>query len=461
MASIHSASNISSPSGTLLTAATIPKQRIALGSLMRPMKGVWPAPDNTNGPLTGDTGIASGTPTTTGMTLYGWDSGAFNTQSQHWVVTPTGTGQNTSGYSACINASTPRFYTYGYMQNQPQESNIDFSFVTDSTKVTIMYYRNNSYQNFNYPNHQDMQVYAEYQGEMRKLNQLPITYSGGSGIYYRTLTMLEARTLEYRVMLPMDCWLIGVYINTTASIRKAPNKPFIITNGDSWNEPSGNAIKDPVGGAYPTGTYRVAGLSQMIAEATGFAVALCAQGGSGEFNVNDGVSHDQTYVSSTGMSTFHGQSRIDDMSAKFFARSPIVWTIGGWNDDTLAGVPYRTNYRDRVVAGIDRMVAAKSDIQLMYSSVQPVSITPGDAHELGALGQADACALRPNNVIGFINQMPMWPNTTMSGQRGANVNSTDTIHLHIKGSEMVANWNLAEAAKFTIPLDYYNAMLAA
>jgi hypothetical protein len=461
MANIHFSSKIETPDGTLVTSTTAPQQRVALGSLMKPMKDVWPAVDGVNGPLTGDTGITAGTPTTTGMTLYAWNSGVFNTQSQNWVVTPTGTGQNTSGYSACINASTPRIWSYGYLQNYPQESNIDFSFVTDATTITIFYYRNNSYATFSSPNYHDMQIYAEYRGNMRKLNQMPATSTGGGGLFYRTLTMLEARELEYRVMLPMDCWFVGVYINNTATIRKSANRPFIITNGDSWNEPTGNVLSSPVGGAYPTGTYRVAGLSQMIAEATGWAVALCAQGGTGEYNVNDGVAHPQTYTNANGMSTFHGQSRINDMSTKFFSRHPIVWTIGGWNDGDVVPAPARTSYRDRVLEGIDRMVAAKSDIQLLYSSIQPVDITPGNNRDLSRQGQADACALRPNNVIGFVNQMPMWPDTTMSGQRGANVNSSDTIHLHVKGAELVANWNLAEAAKFTVPLNYYNAMLAA
>lgn len=458
MANIHFSSKIETPDGTLVTSSTAPQQRVSLGSLMKPMKDVWPAVDATNGPLVGDTGIAAGAPTTSGLTLFPWSSGVFNTQSQNWVATPTGTGQNTSGYSACVNASTPRVWTYGYMTGSPQESNIDFSFVTDATTITIFFFQ---YAGYSGSAHKDMQIYAEYNGNMRKLTRMPAVNSSGDGLFYRTITMKEARELEYRVMLPMDCWLIGVYINTTATIRKAPNKPFIITNGDSWNEPSGNVLASPVGGAYPTGTYRNVGMSQMIAEATGFAVALCAQGGTGEYNCNDSTSRDQTYVSANNTSVFHGQNRINDMNTKFFARNPIVWTIGGWNDGTLPPSPYRTSYRDRVLAGIDRMVAAKSDIQLLYSSIQPVSITPGDVRDLSALGQADACAQRPNNVIGFINQMPMWPDTTMSGQRGANVNSTDTIHLHAKGADLVANWNVAAMQRFTIPLNYYNGMLSA
>ncbi len=455
MASIHAASYINTPDGQLQGPSG---PQVSLGSLMKPMKDVWPAVDATNGPITADSGIVAGTPSTSGLTLYAWDSGMFNTQSQSWVVTPTGANQNTSGFSACMNASTPRIHTFGSLTNYPLESNIDFSFVTDATTITLFYFVNGAYSGNTYHDHQ---IYAEYNGSMRKLTMLPATFNASNGVMYRTITFKEAREREMRVMLPMNGWLIGVYINTTATIRKAPNKMFVITNGDSWNEPGGNILASPIGGAWPTGTYRVGGMSQMIAEATGWAVGLCAEGGTGEFNCNDGQSRDPSYTDGGGTSVFHGHTRIDDMATKFFAKSPLVWTIGGWNDGSHGGTPYKDTYYARVLQGIDYFVSKKSDIKLMYSGIQPVDITAGDMRTLSVQGQAQACAERPNSVIGFIDEMPMWPDTTMSGQRGANVNSTDTIHLHIKGAELVANWHLAAASKFTIPLDYYNKMLAA
>jgi hypothetical protein len=467
----HALADIINPAGETLGAGNggpvvSGDARIVLSDIIKPMKKAWPDPDPVNGPLLTDTGMVAGAPATSGLTLYPWNSGAFNMQSQAPWTAPTGEYANNSGFSACWNASTDRMITWGINAGQPQDSNQEYGFVTDATQVTIVYMHFTYYETRNY---HDMQVYADYDGEMRKITRMPRTGSTGNGIAYRTLTFAEAREREFRLLLPWNCHFIGIYVNSKAGVRPGPNHLLIATNGDSWNEPSGNVLATPIGGAFPTGTYQNFGLSQAILEATGASVILIAQGGTGYYNVG-GTSRDEEYVTSDAngsVSVFMSRARMEDFATKFGDRNPLLFTIGGWNDGTLPPAPVRTNYAARVTSGIARAVSSvqavtgRDDLQLMFAGIQPVSISgTGDARYQANLGIADACAAaNPKNVIGYIDEMPMWADTSMSGQRGANVNSADTIHLHSKGAEMVANWLIASASRFSIPESYYRGML--
>lgn len=469
MTNVTALTNITAPAGPLGPSTTtstpttaVGSGRVTLGPLMRPMKGAWPAPDATNGPLLSDSGLVSGAPSTSGKTFYPWDSGVYNTQSQNWAQFPNGSLQNNTGTSVCANYSTARAYTLGPSIGLPVESNTDFGFVTDATTVTIYYFHYTYNVGRNY---HDQQIYVEHDGVMKKVTTMPTTGSVAAGLCSRTLTFKEAREREFRVMLGWTSLFAGVYVESTATMRQSPNKPLIITNGDSWNEPTGNILATPIGGAYPTGTYENAGLSQMLAEATGFAVALCAEGATGYFNGADGASHTESYVNSTwpgiNNSVFLSERRVAAMAAKFFPRNPILCNIGGWNDGDLPPTPVRTTYAARVSSGIARAIAAKPDLQMLFVGVQPVDITAGGKRALANLAIADAVAAAPQaNIVGFIDEMPMWVDTTMSGQRGANVNSSDHIHLTCKGAELVANWFVASMKNLSIPADYYAGMLA-
>lgn len=465
-------SNILGPNGVQLGAAapgggssSDGPGRIVLGPKMKPMKETWPAPDPDNGPLTADSGLVLGAPSTTGMTLYPWNSGVFNTQSQNWVTMPVGTWQNNSGFSACANASTPRWTTWDVNEGLPQESNLDTGFITDSTTVTIVYMHYVHYETRQY---HDLQVYADHDGVMKKITNLPKTGSSANGLTYRTLTFKEAREREFRLLLPWNCHFIGIYIGNPHAVRKSPNKLLFAGNGDSWGEPSGNVLATPIGGAWPTGTYQNFGMWQAFIEATSAAVILLNEGGTGYFNVGGTARSEEYFASLGGGNTFMSKLRMEDFAAKYGDRYPILATVGGWNDGTLVTGDVRANYAARVTSGMNRAVDAfeavngRDDLQMLFAGIQPVSITPGDARDLSNEGIRDACASAdPDNVIGFINLMDMWPNTGMGGQRGNNVNSSDTIHLHAKGAEMVANWLLADIQNMSIPADYYQGMLTA
>lgn len=464
-------SNIIGPDGNILGAGspgggggTAGDGRIALADTIRPMKGTWAAPDAVNGPILSDTGLVAGAPATSGVQLFPFNSGVFNTQSQNWWTVPQGTWQNNSGFPACANGSTPRVTTWDVNINMPQESNLDTGFVTDSPTVTIVYMH---YVHYETRQQHDMQVWAEDDGVMKKITRLPRAGNTANGIAYRTITFAEAREREFRLMLPWNCHFIGVYIGNAYTIRKSPNKLLVAMNGDSWGEPSGNVLQTPIHGGWPTGTYQTYGMCQAVAEATGWAIILINQGGTGYFNVG-GTARNEEYEAGTGkVSTFLSKSRMDHFAENFGARYPLLWTIGGWNDGSLPPDPVRTTYAARVTSGITRAintVAAATedavDLQLMFSGIQSVSITEGDDRAQANLGIRDAMAVAPDNVIGYIDGMDMWPNSSMSGQRGNNV-GPDTLHLHAKGAEFVANWYLAQAKNFTLPADYYHNMLAA
>jgi hypothetical protein len=440
---------------------------VGLDNWIKPM-GMIPAVDATNGPWTADTGFVAGVPAgfpnVSGKTFYAWNSGVFNTQSQNWQAVPTGAGQNTSGYSACMNASTPRVWTFGSMTGYPLESLIDFSFVTDSTTVTLVYNALIANQGGS-TTHHDHTVFYEHQGQMKELGTLPKTGTGGSGLFYRTLTVKEARMAEWRFILPGMHWLIGIIVDSGATVRKAPNKFLFAYNGDSWGEAMGCTLASPIGGAWPTGTYRTAFLPTWLIRLTGGAVIQMGQGGTGEFNANNSAATAANVTNSDGSSVFHGVSRINHLVTNFGSRNPVVLTLGGWNDGTLPAAPVAATYQTRVQEGIQRFIAAKSDIKLLYASIEPVSITGGDSRDLSLQGQLAAFAagkaVYPGNVLSYADLRAMWVDTSTAAtsQRTANVNTTDTIHLHIKGGLTVANWLVAWLKNVKISASYVNAMM--
>ena len=460
MGSVIAGSRMTVPAGTSSTDVARRSEisgRVSLRELMRPMKGVWPAVDATNGPITADT-ITAGSPTTTGLRFIAPNTGNLKFQNGYMLSNAAGVDANTSGSTIHYNAPTPRIQNYGGRAYNPLDGNVEMGFVTNATQVTIVYYNNGYYDSTAY---HDMQIYAEHEGSMKKLTVLPKT-GNFTGVGYRTITFKEARSKEFRVFMQSACWIIGVYINTLAVIQPAPNRFLMLMNGDSWNEPSGDTLQDVAGGAWPTGVYRSWYLPQALSEATGFCVGSFAQGGTGYFNPFTG---DNTSENANHVSNFGGQPRVNDFAAKFASRYPLIFQLGGWNDGanyTLAA------YRTRVLDGIDRFIAAKSDIQIALAGIQPAGgvgvasgVTPYPS-QMFDMNDAimEVPALRPSNVIGAVDMEPMWPDMSTSGQRGTAV-GPDGMHLHIGGATQVAEYLAAGLAKMTIPRDYYQAMLTA
>lgn len=438
-----------------------PGALVNLGSLMKPMKEIYPPVDADDGPMTDDGGIETGAgPATSGMKAHFINSSEFNKQSQNWITGPTGVNLNASAFSAAINVSTPRIWTFGFMTANQVESVIDTGWVTDATTISIIYLH---YNGMSLSNYHDHRLYVEDDGKMKKLADLPEPSTVGAGVMWRTLTFKEAKMREFRLILPGNCWFIGVYVNLNATMKKAPNKFLaMIAGADSWSEAAGGVLASPVGGAWPTGTYKTDNMPQGLIEATGWGLIMGGQGGTGYFNVNDGVSHDNGYVDAAGTSAFMSQSRVDFYNAHFKAKRPLVLNIGGWNDGPLGGTPYRDHYSARVLDGIDRYLAIDPGIQMVFLGIQPVSITPGDSRDLSNLGISDAVAARSDNAQ-FISIIDMWADssTGADSERTANTNATDTIHLTVKGGRTVGDYFAKKLSTIEIPRSYVNAMLAA
>jgi hypothetical protein len=469
----HSSSKQRVPSGTqpgeVITRADVANisTDIMLSDLMNPW-GMIKAVDATNGPWTADTGITAGLPTAfpavSGKTFYAWNSGIFNLQSQNWQAAGTAAGQNASGYSAAINKSTPRLWTFGSLTGQPVESMIDVNFMTDSAAVTFVYYSRLADQQGS-TTHTDMTVAAEVNGQMMELGALPAVNTAGTGNKYRTITMQQARMAEWRALLPGNCYFIGILVDTGSTVRKAPNKLLLAYNGDSWGEAGGCTLASPIGGAWPTGTHRTHFLPTSIIRLTNAAMVQSGFGGTGEVNAN-GTAGDANYVNADGSSVFHGVSRINYFINTFGARNPLVLHLGGWNDRDSGF--NQAQYQARVQEGIQRWIAAKADIKLFYGSIQNVWL-PGEGSLTAALtamtnGQVAAFAAGraayPNNVLGWMDFRNMWPDgsTGATSQRTVNTNAADTIHLHVKGGYSVANYIVSLLKDIRLPQSYYNAM---
>lgn len=441
---------------------------VMLDEFIKPW-GMLRAVDATNGPWTATSGITAGLPTgfpnVSGKTFYAWDSGVFNLQSQNWEAAGTATGQNESGYSAAINKSTPRVWTYGGLNGRPLESMVDVNFMTDSANVTFVFYARLADQAGS-TTFCDVTTAVEVNGTMMELGALPATSNSGSGVKYLTQTVSQARMAEWRAILPGTCYFLGVLVDTGSSVRKAPNKLLFAIPGDSWNEANGCTLASPIGGAWPTGTYRTHSLPTAFIRATGASVIFLGQGGTGEYNANDGQSRDANYIGPDGSSVFQSVSRVNDFVTKFGARNPIMFQIGGWNDGTLPPAPVATSYQTRSQEGIQRFLAAKPDLRMIYATVEPVNMTNGSVYDLMRQGQLAAWSaakqVYPNNIVGYIDLKAMWLDTSNNAgsQRYVNVNQSDTIHLHVKGGVMVANWLVAALRNMRVSLDYINKMMS-
>lgn len=436
---------------------------ITMGELMTPCDGVLAAPGSSS-PLSADTGIVAGLPSTTGKVFAQWNSGVFNLQSQHWVAAPAAATDGSR--SACQNVTTPRVYSSGPLVSQPVGSFFDINFQTDSPHVGVLYYFNNAYTARLY---HDMHWLVEDSGKLQQVTAYPATSPGGLGWYSRTLSFNEARMRDHRISLPGDAVFAGIYIDTPYQIAPTANKWVIALNGDSWNEAAGGVLASPMGGAYPTGTYEVMNLPQALMLAWGCAVIPIAQFGTGRFTANNNALASHTY-NSYGNTTFEGDARIADYAAKFAGSGALILTIGGWNDAAYNGSPYHDTYMTECQRGIDAWQSAIPGVQLLYVGIQPGDISGSDSRYLNNQGLKDACASRASNVVGFIDQLPMWydvatgwTGTTWPGfgspptLRSNNVNPADQLHLTVKGANMVSRWITDRAKHIPVLQSYIEA----
>lgn len=432
---------------------------ITLGETYRPMRGTWPPVDATNGPLTADAGLTNVAPSFTGMTLYPWNSGKFNVQSQNWVAVPASNGPATN--QCCANVTT-NLGTYG-STGIGYSSHTDFGFIADTVKVVVAYWVSNSAMPGVNTSQHEVQIFAD-DGQMKGIRSAPALWAGGSGggnqLFYRVVSFSQAHRRRFRVWMSSNCWLAGVYVDSDADIKKAPNLPFCLDFGDSWEAPSGNVFSS-VGGngsiagvTYPGSAsllYSNAGLQWALS--TGWAVALCNQPATG-WVVNNASGISAT-TNSPGFTSFLSISQWLYSFNLWGSHKPLVRVNGMWNDgDTPVSAPILTNYQAVVQAGFKRVTDSDSETPILVAGCQQKSITPGAGRDLCNSGIAAACAATPQ-VIGFINQINNW-----SGDIPAKNIGPDGLHKTMCGAEEVGDNYARQSAPFQILRTRLNQMTA-
>lgn len=439
--------------------------KVVLGSSWQSMDEIWPAVDVTNGPLTADSGIVAGLPSTAGLKFIPANQlGAFNYQAMYMIAASAARNAATvGGTRGMYNAPTPRIFGFGTLGSELVGGNMDIGFVADSVKVIPVWSIFNAYDSVTY---HDMHMCASHRGgRMKQLNKLPVTSNGGGGVFHRVLQFNEAWQQEYRLFLPGRATFLGVYVDTLASIRASANKQLFLHNGDSWNEPLDATFKsERANQGYRLGSYMCLGISERLSIISGQRWATIAQGGTGPFNDGQG-NPGSLSATGTGSTVCWSDSRTNDFVSKFAPRNSIVVDVGGWNAGNLGGTSYKDTFKARLVAGYTKVLALKPDLKFINVGIQPVDISAGDARDLSMQAQAEIPAAFPNNCLGHISLKEMWTDTSKAGPRSVNCIPENMfgvdlyIHHTVGGKDNYAGWVLPRIAQMTCDANYVNAML--
>lgn len=450
--------------------------KVTRASLYRNMRGVWPAADVTNGPLTVDSGITSTSPSTSGMRFVQWDSGKFNTQSQNLVAVPSSNGP-ASG-AACQNTTTDRGNFGSSGIGTPCHT--DVSFVTDSAKIIPVYWQNPTGSAGVNTSYHEVQIFAEIEGQMKGIRRMPAAWPGGAAsnqTFWRPVSFLEAKSREITVMLSANCWLMGVWIDSTANIMKAPNRPLLDAfHGNSWGEPNGNVFSFFGGNGAVVGVgfnqasllYSCVPIQNRLT--SGAAAILCNQGGTQWVNANgSGISRDD--ATTKGFTSTWSQNQVNFLWSTFGSRYPTAIAIGNYNDGDNpvagTGTTLRNNYRDVVLYAIDKLVTrfttggpALAKIPIILGGGEPKLAVAGANRDLTNLGILDAGALRPNNVIGTFNFFLDWPTSTTTADITPKL-GPDGLHPLVGGAEAIGDNQAKRMGAFLMDSTWVNATLAA
>lgn len=374
-----------------------------------------------------------------------WDSANYNTQGQNLIAVTAGIP--TSG---CINDSSGRYTTSG-SNNIPFGSVIDIEFLHTGDKLDIMM------QTFGYF---DSQVYIEDEGRMKKAKQLPLA-GNYSGYSYRSLRFAEIATRRIRVVMPA-VYFVQIMHEQSAILAPSPDRPLIVTTGDSYFESAG---------AYNSGSARsftTYGMIDALIEATGFAVARCAQGGTGYFNDGTGAAGSLTAVASNTMHTspFGSAPRVA-YYGKFLgsvAKPVAVLVNGTCNDGGLSGDgtnASQAGMQTRVTALLNAIAARDPKVGIVAIGPEPIndSYGPG-AHATNRLGIQAAIAAHAQG-IGFADAnnptTPWWTGTgyekSVSTSQQAQMVGADQIHPNWFGHKYYGSRIAAAIGDFRVPKD--------
>ncbi len=462
MTTRHFASRISTPDGTV--GGHNGGGKTTLATLMQPMEQTLPS-----GILT-DPGMTTTAPDTSGMVFVPWNAvdsagrSQFNQQGQHWVQVPN-TISVTPTQTCCVNNT--RSITQFTDPDLPSTGHMDINFMTNSSEVIFCFQGYSARSVYKTP---DTQCYVEHQGRMYKASELPQTtsWSGTSKTLYRQMTMDDGSKhalREWRMISPsIMLWFQGVWIKQGCVIYSAPPKPLMVLEGDSWVE--GNNIFSHSAGYDPDlGSFYSYGSREALMEATGFKFAPAAQGGTGWWSAN---THDTDPDITDPINTVFGsQARANDYHNFWQNQAPVALIYEGSANDN-GHVTSIDAHRDRVVDGLDRYLAYDADLPIILISVQSKdNPTPGGGSgaDKSRQGLFAAAALRPNNIIGVIDQMT-W--LSGAGSAGSPADSqwgqlilADGLHVNRAGARHNGQRWADAMSRMSIPTDRLNDCYAA
>ncbi|GAB2646413.1 hypothetical protein GCM10027169_13300 [Gordonia jinhuaensis] len=374
-----------------------------------------------------------------------WDSANYNTQGQNLIPVTAGTPA-----SGCINDSSGRYTTSG-SSKIPFGSVIDIEFIFTGDKLDIMM------QTFGYF---DSQVYIEDEGRMKKAKPLPLA-GNYSGYSYRSLRFAEIATRRIRVVMPA-VYFVQIMHERSAILAPSPDRPLIVTTGDSYFESCG---------AYNSGSARsfvTYGMIDALIEATGFAVARCAQGGTGYFNDGTGAAGSLTAVASnTAHTSPFGSAPRVAYYGKFLgsvAKPVAVLVNGTCNDGGLSGDgtnASQAGMQTRVTALLNAIAARDPKVGIVAIGPEPINDSYGSgAHATNRLGIQAAIAAHAQG-IGFADAnnptTPWWTGTgyekSVSTSQQAQMVGADQIHPNWFGHKYYGSRIAAAIGDFRVPKD--------
>ena len=356
------------------------QKSVELSSLFRPMTEVIDVTvlttDEYNTTLpTGDYDGVAGTR---------WDSANMNTQGMNFVA---------------VDAGHPE---WGAFNNSDGRSNVhdvvDVEALVTGDKLDI---------SMSVTAYIDSQVYIEDQGVMKKAKDLPLADTI-AGAAYRTLRFADSRSRRIRFVGVAEDFIQYIH-ESSAVVRRSPNRPLILWDGDSYSEGAG---------AYNAGsarTFATFGIIDRIIELTGFAAARLGQSGTGYFADGDGGDELGT-VGANGTSRFFSTDR--QTQYELFLGSggkPVVFIINGTvNDGGYSG--------DGVVADADGMAERVTEALDWITDTDPyVSIAL-----VGPEPLVDSYVAPTNHTINRTGMMAAVAAKTM--QNGASCIYVDANH---------------------------------
>ena len=412
---------------------------VPLRSLYRPMTGILPS-----GIVTTDQYVTTAPNDYTNQWGTRWDSANYNTQGQNLQAVTAG-----SPAAGCINNSSGRFVTSGSTQ-VPFGSIIDVEFVFSGAKLDLMMQASGAF---------DSQVYVEHEGQMMKVRQLPLA-GNVNGIVYRSIRFAEAATRRIRIVMPY-LYFIQVMHEQSALLVRSPDRPLLVTTGDSYFE----SVHTFTSGS--ARSFYTFGMIDAIIEATGFAVARCGQGGTGYFNDSTAAAGSLTSTAGAANSSpFGSTSRLAKYGLFLGSTAkPVAFLVNGTiNDGALSGDGTNASQSAmtaRAKALYDAIAAL--DPKVGIAAIGPEPLNDGyssGVHAVNRLGIKAAIEAHPQG-LGFIDpsnpSAPWWSGTGYEGSpstsQQAQLVGGDQIHPNWFGHKYYGTRIAQELGKFRVSRD--------